>query len=171
MAASTEVIQEDGILEDVEDEDDKADDLVEEVEARMYICFKEQSNGTMMQSAVTLEALLIGHEEQVTALSWRPKSKSPCLMSSSLDRSILIWEEENDYTNSDMAAIEGVGNVWAPVTRVGTAGGILGGSVGSSLLGFINVKWNDNADVLAKAATLLPLLPTACQKRNSNTYM
>ena len=146
MAAATEVIQEDGILEDVEDEDDKADDLVEEGEARMYICFKEQSNGTMMQSAVTLEALLIGHEEQVTALSWRPKSKSPCLMSSSLDRSILIWEEENDYTNSDMAAIEGVGNVWAPVTRVGTAGGILGGSVGSSLLGFINVKWNDNAD-------------------------
>ncbi len=130
---------------DDDDENDDGDDLVEEGEARMYIRYKT-NDGTMMESAVTLEALLIGHEESVTAVSWRPMSNTPCLISSSMDRSILIWMEENDYTTSDTttATIEGVGNVWAPVTRVGTAGGILGGSVGSSLLGFVNVMWNGN---------------------------
>jgi elongator complex protein 2 len=127
------------------DDDEDADDIVEEGEARMHIYYKK-NDGVMMQSAVTLEALLIGHEENVTALSWRPKSASPCLISSSMDRSILIWMEENEYTNGDSVAIEGVENVWAPVTRVGTAGGILGGSVGSSLLGFINVVWNESGD-------------------------
>eukprot|EP00551_Chaetoceros_affinis_P011591 CAMPEP_0203662444 /NCGR_PEP_ID=MMETSP0090-20130426/406_1 /ASSEMBLY_ACC=CAM_ASM_001088 /TAXON_ID=426623 /ORGANISM="Chaetoceros affinis, Strain CCMP159" /LENGTH=969 /DNA_ID=CAMNT_0050525227 /DNA_START=31 /DNA_END=2937 /DNA_ORIENTATION=- len=131
-----------------DDESDEGDDLVEEGEARMFIRYKK-IDGTMVESAVTLEALLIGHEENVTAVSWRPMSPNPCLISSSMDRSILIWMEENDYTTStaDTATgtatiIEGVGNVWAPVTRVGTAGGILGGSVGSSLLGFVNVVWD-----------------------------
>ena len=100
----------------------------------------------MMQSAVTLEALLIGHEEQVTSVAWRPQSNAPSLISSSMDRSILIWREENDYTNNDSIEIDGVGNVWAPVTRVGTAGGILGGSIGSSLLGFVNVIWNSRGN-------------------------
>jgi WD40 repeat protein len=130
-------------------EDGHDDDLVEEGEARMYLRFSNmnEQDDTMVQVAVTLEALLIGHEEQVTAVSWRPNSATPCLISSSMDRSVLIWMEENDYTaTGEMTTIEGVGNVWAPVTRVGTAGGILGGSVGSSLLGFINVTFNTTGD-------------------------
>ena len=131
-------------LDENEEEKDDADEDMEEGEARLFIRYKV--DGVMMQRGVTLEALLIGHEEQVTAVSWRPKSLKPCLISASMDRSILIWMEENDYTNDETIAIDGVGNVWAPITRVGTAGGILGGSVGSSLLGFVNVVWNKEGD-------------------------
>jgi len=79
-----------------------------------------------------------------------------------MDRSILIWTEEvalspttpnddDDDTDGIMTPTtttaatttnQGLGNVWVPITRVGTAGGILGGSIGSSLLGFVNVMWN-----------------------------
>lgn len=146
QGANDEEVQDSGMLDD-DGDDDKDDgvDLVEEGEARMHVYYQEK-NGNIMQSAVTLEALLIGHEEQVTAVSWRPDAKTPCLISSSMDRSILIWMEENDYTTNEGLEIDGVGNVWAPVTRVGTAGGILGGSIGSSLLGFINVMWNGNGN-------------------------
>ena len=131
---------------DDDDDDDEEDDedLIEEGEARMYIRY-DNSDGTNVQSAVTLEALLIGHEEHVTSVAWRPQSSAPCLISSSMDRSILIWMEENEESNSSVAAVsEGTGNVWVPITRVGTAGGVLGGSVGSSLLGFVNALWSDN---------------------------
>mmetsp|Transcript_15845 Transcript_15845/g.18407 ORF Transcript_15845/g.18407 Transcript_15845/m.18407 type:complete len:962 (-) Transcript_15845:204-3089(-) len=131
-----------------DDDDDESeaddDDLIEEGEARMFIRF-ENNEGVKVQSAVILEALLIGHEENVTAVSWRPGSSKPCLISSSMDRSILIWMEESDNNEEDNESslvTSGVGNVWAPMTRVGTAGGILGGSVGSSLLGFINIIWS-----------------------------
>ena len=129
--------------DDGDEEDDE--DLIEEGEARMHIRY-ENFNGINVQSAVTLEALLIGHEEHVTSVAWRPNSKAPCLISSSMDRCILIWmEEEEDQTNATASAMsEGSGNIWVPVTRVGTAGGVLGGSIGSSLLGFINVLWSDD---------------------------
>ncbi len=146
QGASDEEVQDSVMLDDGGDDDkDDGVDLVEEGEARMHVYYQDK-NGNIMQSAVTLEALLIGHEEQVTAVSWRPDAKTPCLISSSMDRSILIWMEENDYTNNEGLEIDGVGNVWAPVTRVGTAGGILGGSIGSSLLGFINVMWNGSGN-------------------------
>ena len=137
--------------EDEEDEDDE--NLIEEGEARMYLRY-ENGDGVIVQSAVTLEALLIGHEEHVTSVGWRPGSVKPCLISSSMDRSILIWMEEDEQEQSESAAAvmsmsEGSGNVWVPVTRVGTAGGVLGGSVGSSLLGFVNVLWsNDGKRIL-----------------------
>ena len=76
---------------------------------------------------VTLEALLMGHEEGITSVSWYRQSQSiynqdHLLVSSSMDRSILLWTPGED-------------GIWTPLTRVGSAGGILGGSVGSSLLG------------------------------------
>jgi WD40 repeat protein len=134
-----------------DDEEEDDEDLIEEGEARMFIRY-DNADGNGVQSAVTLEALLIGHEEHVTSVAWRPgpksKAQAPCLISSSMDRSILIWmEEEDEQTNASASAVtmsEGSGNVWVPVTRVGTAGGVLGGSIGSSLLGFINVLWSDD---------------------------
>ena len=48
------------------------------------------------------------------------------LISSSLDRIILLWAEGSD-------------GIWAPLSRLGSAGGILGGSVGSTLLGYTGV--------------------------------
>ena len=41
-----------------------------------------------------------------------------------MDRTLLIW---SPFTG-----------VWTPLTRVGSAGGILGGSIGSTLLGFVD---------------------------------
>lgn len=70
---------------------------------------------------ISLDAILYGHEESVTSVCWHPKQ--PVLISSGLDRIILLWSE-------------GVDGVWAPISRVGSAGGILGGSIGSSLLGY-----------------------------------
>jgi elongator complex protein 2 len=124
-----------------EDDSDQEDneDLIEEGEARMFLKYQDD-DGKIVQSAVTLEALLIGHEEQVTAVAWRPHSSKPCLISSSMDRSILIWMDETDQEATEA----GEASQWAPITRVGTAGGILGGSIGSSLLGFVNALWSDN---------------------------
>lgn len=148
--------QDDSEEEEEDDEDDEEDGDA----ARMHIrfsCGNGGSAGSLYESGVTLEALLIGHEEMITAVQWRPQSSSsPCLISSSMDRSILLWTEEiiTEPTTDDSGGSgavggggtsstnNGLGNVWVPITRVGTAGGILGGSIGSSLLGFVNVVWN-----------------------------
>jgi elongator complex protein 2 len=65
---------------------------------------------------VTLEALLIGHEESVSSVAWLPDSERPCLLSSSMDRTLLIWVSD-----------EAVNGMWSPTVRVGAAGGIIGG--------------------------------------------
>jgi len=124
---------------DTDSDQEDNEDLIEEGEARMFLQY-ENDDGKHVQSAVTLEALLIGHEEQVTSVAWRPHSSELCLISSSMDRSILIWMDETDQE----AMEAGEASQWVPITRVGTAGGILGGSIGSSLLGFVNVLWSNS---------------------------
>jgi elongator complex protein 2 len=115
-----------------EDEDDEGDDdgnleeEAEEGEARLEI-FHNQN-----LTSVVLEALLIGHEERVTSVSWHPNPRpiygqDLILISSSMDRTIFIWSEHES-------------GVWTPISRVGSAGGILGGSIGSTLLGFLNTQ-------------------------------
>jgi elongator complex protein 2 len=104
--------------------DDLLDDEDDEVgEARLELCHEQGV------TRVTLEALLFGHEEAVTSVHWHPNPigtyrQENILISSSMDRAILIW---SPFTG-----------VWTPLTRVGSAGGILGGSIGSTLLGFVN---------------------------------
>ena len=76
-------------------------------------------------TSVYLEALLVGHEEPVTSISWHPCRKSIygrdlILISSSMDRTILVWGEHES-------------GILTPISRVGSAGGILDGPVGSSL--------------------------------------
>ncbi|CAB9523680.1 Elongator complex protein 2 [Seminavis robusta] len=115
---------------DVEDEED-----FEEHESRMDILWHDEQQP--YQTSVSLEALLLGHEGPVTAVEWYPsqsseqlssqQSSSSILLSSSMDRSIYLWSPSQDD------------GIWTPVTRVGSAGGILGGSVGSTLLGYLNV--------------------------------
>eukprot|EP00986_Skeletonema_menzelii_P003511 scaffold1089_cov131-Skeletonema_menzelii.AAC.4 len=115
-----------------EDEVDEAiiDDLEEEEgEARLMIYHSGSS------TAVSLEALLLGHEEPVTSLTWRKRKNindKACLLSSSMDRTILLWMDDED--------------VWAPVSRVGSAGGILGGSIGASLMGFVDARFSPNCN-------------------------
>jgi elongator complex protein 2 len=102
------------------------DDLFEELdvdgESRLEIV------GHNKVTSVTLEALLLGHEASVTSVCFHPNPEpiyrqDLMLISSSTDRSIFLWAASED-------------GIWAPLTRVGNAGGILGGPVGSSLLGY-----------------------------------
>jgi len=122
-----------GINDDDYDEG-KIDDLMEG-EARLVL-----NLGNGKSCPVTLEAILIGHEDVVTDVAWKPSWQdckgSPSLLSSSMDRSILIWRAEVE----DEITGEALG-VWSPIVRVGIAGGLLGGSVGSTLLGFVGACW------------------------------
>mmetsp|Transcript_12688 Transcript_12688/g.18650 ORF Transcript_12688/g.18650 Transcript_12688/m.18650 type:complete len:892 (+) Transcript_12688:44-2719(+) len=99
----------------------------DEGEARLEI------GHSLGMTRVTLEALLYGHEEPITSIEWHPHPQSlykedRILLSSSMDRTILIWSSSAES------------GIWSPLTRVGAAGGILGGSIGSTLLGFLGVK-------------------------------
>jgi WD40 repeat protein len=95
------------------------EDGLEEGESRLEIFHDARV------TSVYLEALLIGHEEPVTSVSWHPCPKSIygrdlILISSSMDRTILVWGEHES-------------GILTPISRVGSAGGILDGPVGSSL--------------------------------------
>ena len=109
--------------DDDEDDDDNALlELEEEGESRLEVV----SNTTV--TSVFLEALLLGHEAAVTSVEWHPNplpiyGQESLLISSSMDRLILLWTPSVD-------------GIWTPLTRVGSVGGILGGSVGSTLLGY-----------------------------------
>ena len=151
------------ILEEIEDDDDDEEDVLdkdeedyEEHESRMEILwqsFDQNKDNEPKQrvTSVSLEALLLGHEGPVTAIQWynptynhnhnnnnnnnnhdnnHSKDESPplVLLSSSMDRSILLWSASEDD------------GIWTPISRVGSAGGILGGSIGSTLLGYVNVQ-------------------------------
>lgn len=139
-------IGEEDIVSEVDDENDEdeanIDDLEEEEgEARLVI--QHDLSSGYSTTAVSLEALLLGHEEGVTSLNWRrskQQTDKPCLLSSSMDRTILLWmEEEDDDTH-------GGGGVWVPISRVGSAGGILGGSIGASLMGFVDACFSPEAN-------------------------
>ena len=85
---------------------------------------------------VTLAALLISHEESVSSTAWHPTSPVPRLLTSSMDRTLLIWEADTDST------------IWLPTARLGAAGGILGGSIGTTLLGFIDALFEPDGNRL-----------------------
>lgn len=131
----------DGDGDDDVDNDD--DELIEDGEARLEIV--QQHHGkTATKTSVYLEALLIGHEEIVTSVAWHPNPSSwtrthgdqrkseeddLLLVSSSMDRSILVWSCSSGVGgvldgNSNGNKIDGV---WSPIQRIGSPCGILGG--------------------------------------------
>lgn len=65
-----------------------------------------------------------------------------------MDRTILLWMEEvcsnEGYTKGAIG-----GGVWTPISRVGSAGGILGGSLGASLMGFVDASFSPDASRIA----------------------
>jgi elongator complex protein 2 len=131
----------DTTYEIAEEEEDDEDEEIIEGEARLEI-----PHGKKYFTSVYLEALLIGHEEMVTSLAWHPNAQSLynqefILVSCSMDRTIFVWSSTSTISScNDVPNGDDLGGVWTPIARVGSAGGILGGSIGSSLLGFLNVK-------------------------------
>jgi elongator complex protein 2 len=127
-----------GNADDFDDNDD--DDEAIEGEARLEIVHDQGRLTTF----VYLEALLVGHEEMVTSVAWHPNpqplyQQDLILVSASMDRTVVIWSNSTrlSTSNSHKTAMDGV---WTPISRVGSAGGILGGSIGSSLLGYLNIQ-------------------------------
>lgn len=47
---------------------------------------------------VTMDALLVGHEDWVFSVMWQPhqhaESAVPCLLSASMDRTMMLWRPE-----------------------------------------------------------------------------
>ena len=131
-----------------EEEDEANIDDLEEGEARLVMY--HSNHYAYDVTSVSLEALLLGHEEAVTSVSWRRDndaainkvSSKPCLLSSSMDRSILIWMEQ-DYERDNITC-----GVWTPISRVGSAGGILGGSIGASLMGFVDAAFSPGGRIV-----------------------
>jgi len=135
------------VVSDSDDDEANIDDLEEEEgEARLVINHSSgnSDSSSNITTAVSLEALLLGHEEAVTSLTWRQttsnKKEKPCLLSSSMDRTILLWMEESNEEEGE--GVGSGGGVWVPISRVGSAGGILGGSIGASLMGFVDATFS-----------------------------
>ena len=64
-----------------------------------------------------------------------------------MDRTILLWMEEEYSEVGDGVGRGGGGGggIWTPISRVGSAGGILGGSLGASLIGFVDAAFSPDA--------------------------
>lgn len=102
--------------------------------------FESLTTSRTTTTSISLEALLYGHEESVTGVVWHPDPEKvfgleAVLLSSGMDRCILLWAP-NEAASTAGSTTAGV---WTPLRRLGSAGGILGGSVGSSLLGYCSV--------------------------------
>lgn len=69
--------------------------------------------------SITLEALLIGHENGITNLHWSP-TPSPHLLSTASDNSIIIWTPSSSPSNSLSEESDGI---WIPAHRFGALGG------------------------------------------------
>ncbi|EPS41870.1 hypothetical protein H072_4186 [Dactylellina haptotyla CBS 200.50] len=83
--------------------------------------------------SVTFEALLIGHEDWVYNVSWKKIEGRICLLSSSADNSLSIWE--TDETSG----------IWVCTSRLGEASGMKGSSTATgSTGGFWTGLWAPN---------------------------
>ena len=160
--STSNVVTEDSFLENDENDDEETNQLQEGSivadeeglgEARCVFTGNTCSRSTTELSSrncdylVTLDALLVGHEDWVSSVHWivddgtartevdpsksidsfyiardGPQMK---LFSTSMDRNMVIWSPEVET------------GIWLPTTRMGDIGGNLGGSVGGNLLGFV----------------------------------
>lgn len=141
-----------GTISDDDDDDELDEALLEEGEARLTLVNRDELLfGTTYLTHITLEALLIGHDESISSVSWSLPSSSSSnklsLLSASMDKSIFLWspdDGEDDDANDFGNNLNNEYGIWIPKTRLGSAGGILGGSIGSSLLGFLHAMFWDS---------------------------
>lgn len=125
-----------------DDEEDVGEEEITEVpfdesEEGCLACFPCAGN---CHGTVSLEALLVGHEDWVTSVRWFPvsgeKSLSRRLFSTSMDRNMILWQTDE------------ASGVWLPLRRMGDIGGSLGGSVGGNLLGFVGGEVSPAGDYI-----------------------
>jgi elongator complex protein 2 len=138
---------------EIEDEEDEAEEDEGEGESKAAVgVVSEENTGEarcafiasqvcdchdteLILFSVTLETLLVGHEDWITSLHWMAPDRtiqhsnsnelSLRLFSTSMDRNMVVW------------APDPMDGIWSPVIRIGDIGGNLGGSVGGNLLGFV----------------------------------
>ncbi|WFD06633.1 Elongator subunit elp2 [Malassezia vespertilionis] len=87
--------------------------------------------------AVSLDALLLGHEAWVTGIRWHPTpspaSQRAALLSSSMDNSMIIWSPQALQSSAwpMLASSEAEKELWLPVHRFGDVGSLSGGFLGA----------------------------------------
>lgn len=87
--------------------------------------------------AVSLDALLLGHDAWVTGVRWqRSESEAPAavLVSSSVDHSVIVWSPRAGYPWCTFSKTEASHAMWLPIHRLG--------DVGSAHGGFLGVHWS-----------------------------
>uniref|UniRef100_A0A7M5VGT1 Elongator complex protein 2 n=1 Tax=Clytia hemisphaerica TaxID=252671 RepID=A0A7M5VGT1_9CNID len=72
---------------------------------------------------VVLDSVLIGHEGWVLGLSWNPKAGASCLVSASMDRTLILWEYDQEN------------EIWMDKARFGEVGGNTLGYYGCAFSG------------------------------------
>ncbi|KAH7345263.1 WD40 repeat-like protein [Rhizoctonia solani] len=98
---------------------------------REHVFSVRGSEGQAVTYSLAFDALLVGHEAGVNSVSWRPgPSKTPQLLSSSTDASLIIWEPIDS----------GAGAIWGSVQRFGDVGGQRAG-------GFVGSLWINSVEI------------------------
>ncbi|KIO22037.1 hypothetical protein M407DRAFT_28386 [Tulasnella calospora MUT 4182] len=102
---------------------------------RSHVLSVRSNDGSMKQFTITFDALLVGHENHVTTVSWQqvPKSGSestspPTLLSSSTDASLILWSPTDSPTS-----------IWVNRQRFGDV-------IGAKAGGFVGALWSLNGD-------------------------
>ncbi|KAI0049599.1 WD40 repeat-like protein [Auriscalpium vulgare] len=111
-----------------------------QISLKQHIINVKEDDGSTKQFSMTFDALLIGHEAGVTSLSWRPSQSSPssppCLLSTSTDSSLILWQPSSVPTPSSAGSsshTSGTAQLWIADQRFGDVGGQrLGGFVGGT---------------------------------------
>ncbi|KAF7977653.1 hypothetical protein HWV62_3080 [Athelia sp. TMB] len=103
-----------------------------QISLKRHILTVKSEQGGSQQYSITFDALLVGHEAGVTALSWRPDlpgaSSSLTLLSTSTDSSLILWSPSSVASSSSP---DGSTSIWINRQRFGDIGGQrLGGFVG-----------------------------------------
>ncbi|KDQ64832.1 hypothetical protein JAAARDRAFT_28474 [Jaapia argillacea MUCL 33604] len=155
---NVEVLEKDKPESDIATENGLSDELLDEFEASLgslgdseeggrQISLKRhivtvKNQGVPQRFTITFDALLIGHEAGVTALSWRPASNGeaiPTLLSTSTDSSLILWSPSTIITHSKDEST----SLWINRQRFGDVGG-------QRLGGFVGGLWaSDGKDALA----------------------
>lgn len=108
-----------------------------QISLKRHILTVKSEHASPSQYSITFDALLIGHEAGVTALSWRPDTQrtSPTLLSTSTDSSLILWSPTAIRSTSSGEST----SIWISRQRFGDVGG-------QRLGGFVGGLWAHNGD-------------------------